>query len=87
MDPRVRELVMLSALAAIIVCDLETVPDLAGFAAANDLVGRSDVEVREAIGDKFPKWNPMISRVPSSSVEAGLPATRNCSAISRNVLV
>src|SRR5262245_39747311 len=24
------------------------------FAAANDLVGKSDVEVREAIGDKFP---------------------------------
>src|SRR5215471_7800497 len=35
--------------------DLETVPDLGGFAAANDLVGKSDVEVREAIGDKFPK--------------------------------
>jgi hypothetical protein len=31
------------------------VPDLGGFAAANDLVGKSDVEVREAIGDKFPK--------------------------------
>jgi hypothetical protein len=31
------------------------VPDLSGFAPANDLVGRSDVEVREAIGDKFPK--------------------------------
>ena len=30
-------------------------PDLAGFAAANDLVGKSDLEVREAIGDKFPK--------------------------------
>ena len=30
-------------------------PDLGGFAAANDLVGKSDVEVREAIGDKFPK--------------------------------
>ena len=28
---------------------------LAGFAAANDLVGKSDVEVREAIGEKFPK--------------------------------
>jgi hypothetical protein len=28
---------------------------LAGFAAANELVGKSDVEVREAIGDKFPK--------------------------------
>jgi hypothetical protein len=32
----------------IIVWDLATVPDLAGFAAANDLVGKSDVEIREA---------------------------------------
>src|SRR5262249_36921674 len=40
---------------SVIVWDLETVPDLSGFAAANDLVGKSDVEVREAIGDKFPK--------------------------------
>src|SRR5689334_22416091 len=39
----------------VIVWDLETVPDLAGFAAANALAGRSDAEVREAIGDKFPK--------------------------------
>jgi len=39
----------------VIVWDLETVPDLGGFAAANDLVGKSDVEVRAAIGDKFPK--------------------------------
>src|SRR5215470_11678213 len=39
----------------VIVWDLETVPDLGGFAAANDLVGKSDVEVREAIGEKFPK--------------------------------
>src|SRR5450830_433213 len=38
-----------------IVWDLETVPDLSGFAAANDLVGKTDDEVREAIGDKFPK--------------------------------
>src|SRR5262249_44879862 len=29
--------------------------DLGGFAAAHDLVGKSDVEVREAIGDKFSK--------------------------------
>ena len=36
---------------SIIVWDLETVPDLGGFAAANDIVGKSDVEVREAIGD------------------------------------
>jgi hypothetical protein len=40
---------------SVIVWDLETVPDVGGFAAANDLVGKSDVEVREAIGDKFPK--------------------------------
>jgi len=38
---------------SVIVWDLETVPDLGGFAAANDLVGKSDVEVREAL--KFPK--------------------------------
>jgi len=36
---------------SVIVWDLGTVPDTAGFAAANDLVGKSDVEVREAIGD------------------------------------
>jgi hypothetical protein len=35
---------------SVIVWDLETVPDLGGFAAANDLVGKSDVEFREAIG-------------------------------------
>ena len=40
---------------SVIVWDLETVPDLGGFAAANDLVGKSDMEIREAIGDKFPK--------------------------------
>ena len=40
---------------SVIVWDLETVPDLGGFAAANDLVGKSELEVREAIGEKFPK--------------------------------
>jgi hypothetical protein len=30
---------------SVIVWDLETVPDLAGFAAANDLVGNSDAIV------------------------------------------
>src|SRR5262245_52529910 len=35
---------------SVIVWDLETVPDLGGFAAANDLIGKSDVEVREAPG-------------------------------------
>jgi len=41
--------------ATVIVWDLETVPDLAGFAAANDLVGKDDEEVRQAMGDKFPR--------------------------------
>ncbi len=39
----------------VIVWDLETVPDLLGFAAANGLVGKTDAEILEAIGDKFPK--------------------------------
>jgi 3'-5' exonuclease len=40
---------------SVIVWDIESVPDLKGFALANDLVGRSDCEVREKLGDKFPK--------------------------------
>jgi predicted PolB exonuclease-like 3'-5' exonuclease len=39
----------------VIVWDLETVPDLRGFAAASGHDGISDDEVREAMGDKFPK--------------------------------
>jgi 3'-5' exonuclease len=40
---------------SVIVWDLETVPDLAGFAAANDLVDRTDADIREVLGNKFPK--------------------------------
>src|SRR5262245_42958557 len=63
---------------SVIVWDLETLPDLGGFAAANDLVGKSDVEVREAIGEKVPNgensqngrlWN--IELVISGSVHLG----------------
>ncbi len=39
----------------VIVWDIETVPDLRGFAAANGVAGKTDDEVVEAIGDKFPK--------------------------------
>lgn len=39
----------------LIVWDLETVPDLRGFAAANGLAGKTDEEVRAELGDKFPK--------------------------------
>ena len=41
--------------ANVLVWDLETIPDLRGFAAANELNGKSDAEIREAMGDKFPK--------------------------------
>jgi hypothetical protein len=40
---------------SVIVWDLETVPDLAGFAAANDLVGKRDADIRAALGNQFPK--------------------------------
>jgi hypothetical protein len=39
----------------VIVWDLETIPDIAGYAAANALTGKSDGEIREALGNKFPK--------------------------------
>jgi 3'-5' exonuclease len=39
----------------VIVWDIETVPDLKGFAAANGYAGKSDNEVRAELGDKFPK--------------------------------
>ena len=41
--------------AHVIVWDIETIPDLKGFAAANGHVGKSDDEVRAELGDKFPK--------------------------------
>jgi 3'-5' exonuclease len=39
----------------LIVWDIETVPDLRGFAAANGHEGKGDDEIRAALGDKFPK--------------------------------
>ena len=39
----------------IIVWDIETIPDLKGFAAANSLHDKTDPKIREAMGDKFPK--------------------------------
>ncbi len=41
--------------ASVIAWDIETVPDLKGFAAANGMEGKSDDEIRTAMGDKFPK--------------------------------
>src|SRR5258708_36049123 len=39
----------------VLVWDIETIPDIKGFAAANGHDGKSDEEIRAAIGDKFPK--------------------------------
>jgi 3'-5' exonuclease len=39
----------------VIVWDLETIPDLSGFAAASQLDGKTENEIRESMGDKFPK--------------------------------
>jgi 3'-5' exonuclease len=39
----------------VMVWDLETIPDIAGFARAKNLVGKSPGEIRAAIGDEFPK--------------------------------
>jgi hypothetical protein len=46
----------------VIVWDIETVPDLRGFAAANGHDGKSDDEIRAELGDKFPKhiYHPII---------------------------
>jgi 3'-5' exonuclease len=42
-------------LSNLIVWDIETVPDLRGFAAANGHDGKSEDEVRAAMGERFPK--------------------------------
>jgi 3'-5' exonuclease len=42
-------------MSSVIVWDIETVPDIKGFAAANGHDGKSDDEIRIAMGDKFPK--------------------------------
>jgi predicted PolB exonuclease-like 3'-5' exonuclease len=39
----------------VMVWDLETVPDLEGFAQANGLIGKSSVEIRAVMGNDFPK--------------------------------
>jgi hypothetical protein len=50
----VRDIVS-NCISNVIIWDIETVPDLKGFAAANGHVGKTDDEVRVELGDKFPK--------------------------------
>ena len=44
----------------ILVWDLETVPDFRGFAATYGLDRKSDDEIREVMGDKFPKISSIL---------------------------
>ncbi len=46
---------MFDAMNSVIVWDLETVLDVGGFALANGFSGKTEAEIREIIGDKFPK--------------------------------
>ena len=39
---------------SVIVWDLETVPDLNGYATAKGLIGLADDQVRDDMGEKFP---------------------------------
>jgi predicted PolB exonuclease-like 3'-5' exonuclease len=39
----------------VIIWDIETVPDLKGFAAANGHDGKTDDEIRAELGERFPK--------------------------------
>jgi hypothetical protein len=52
----------------VIVWDLETVPDIAGYAAANSLAGKSDEEIREALGNKFEVLPPWLECASSNKI-------------------
>jgi hypothetical protein len=60
---------------ATVIVWFETAPDLRGFAAANGLAGKTDEEVREAIGDKFPKHIYHSSRRWSLRVKRRIAAS------------
>ena len=52
----------------IMVWDLETIPDLRGYARAHNLIGRSPDEIRSAMGDTIPlsasaHWLPREHRM------------------------
>jgi len=67
----------------VIVCDIETVPDLTGFARANGHDGKADDDIRVAMGDKFPKHIYHSSPSPSCGARrwwrAWCPARRYAS--------
>jgi hypothetical protein len=69
----------------VIVWDIETAPDIKGFAAANGQDGKTYDEIRTAMGDKFPKhiYHSIIWRLGRSS--SGWPLDR-CQHLVRRML-
>ncbi len=66
---------------SIIVWDLETVPDLTGFAAANDLVGKSDVEVPRGDWRQVSEAHLPLDRVHRRSHRALGARSLGCEAV------
>jgi hypothetical protein len=58
-----------TAMANVIVWDLETIPDLRGYAAANGLVGKTDEEIRAAMATS----SRSTSTIPLSASGRWLP--------------
>jgi len=54
-------------MAHVIVWDLEAILDLEGFAAANGLEKKTDEEIRDELGDKFPTTSITRSPYPAIS--------------------
>jgi predicted PolB exonuclease-like 3'-5' exonuclease len=65
--------------AHVVVWDIETVPDLRGFAAANGHDDKTDDEICEAIGDKFPKHIYHFAIRPSGITLSGSGACNSSS--------
>ena len=54
----------------VIIWDIETIPDLQGFAAANYLTGKTDAEIREVMGEKFSEAHLPLDRLHRCSRRA-----------------
>jgi hypothetical protein len=61
--------------ASVIVWDIETVPDLRGYAAAKGLIGKPDDEVRAEMGDKFPKLIESTKQTTSARHAQNCPSS------------
>ena len=68
---------------SVIVWDLETVPDLSGFAPANDLIGKSNVEVRRRSVISFQSISTTQLCASELSSRTGSPITGRWTPLAR----